>query len=294
MDNDDALVNDALEMLYNFAEKFNADVVHSDKYLQAPDETVTTIRNELKVIIKQPEADINIPMLMSNDISERIDNFATGKMRWEPWSNFIRRDFITFNDINFPNLNVADDLVLTVKMLCLAEKFLLIPNAFYVWRVRFNSNNLVKLSPLQTIQKRAGDVFGVINYFEEFINTHDFFVNNFEYKYKLFNIIAHSESGSILPIYAQIPAWQLDPFVRRELEEIEDKTALTAFLFNRMNIFNLQLNQAIHLLNQQPKEVQDFQRQQQVIQQQQQIIQQQAAQLQQLQHRLNDIQNIFR
>jgi hypothetical protein len=123
----------------------------------------------------------------------------------------------------------------------------------------------------------------------------DIFLNiDSKYKYMIFNNLVNMSAERFLPLYAQIPEWQMDHLIRRELDEVEDKTALTAFLFARMNVLNVQLNQAINLLNQQPKEIQDFQRQQMALQQQQAIIQQQAAQIQQLQQRMNEIQSIFK
>ena len=50
MDNDDAVTDTAFEELYNVAKKFDADVVHCQKFFTAPGETVTTDKNLLKAI----------------------------------------------------------------------------------------------------------------------------------------------------------------------------------------------------------------------------------------------------
>ena len=54
----------------------------------------------------------------------------------------------------------------------------------------------------------------------------------------------------LLKYYAQIPAWQLDEIIRRELSDVHNKTPLMAFLFSRMNVFNVQLQQQGALIQQ--------------------------------------------
>ena len=61
-----------------------------------------------------------------------------------------------------------------------------------------------------------------------------------------------------------------------------------------MNILWGQVLQFQGFMSRQPKEVQDFQRQQEIIRQQQQQLQQQAAQIQQLQQQLKNVHDIFK
>lgn len=35
-------------------------------------------------------------------------------------------------------------------------------------------------------------------------------------------------------IYAKIPAWQLEPLIRRELDKVEDKAPLTEFFLQKL------------------------------------------------------------
>ena len=272
MESDDIMMDNALEVFYNAAKNFNADVVHTDKYFQAPDEIVTTDINELKVVVKSSDVDISAAMLMSSNISERVDHFVKRTMRWEPWSNLIRRDFLMDYDIHVPCLKVAYDEALFIEILLTAKNIVLIPEALYVWRMRADSSCHAKLPPHLSIYKRAGDSFRGIKYLDEFMNKHGIFADNPEYRYKLFHFITNTESGAFLPLYTQIPAHLLDQFVRKTIDELGNSTALTAFLFSRMNVFNVQLNQYGAIIQQMNAH----------IQQQQIIIQKQAARIQQL------------
>ena len=78
MDSDDAMLDNALEILHDTAEKFNADVVHSDKCFYAPDDTVTTDKSKLKLIVKGENVNVTEITPMSDNLTDRINQFVTG------------------------------------------------------------------------------------------------------------------------------------------------------------------------------------------------------------------------
>ena len=62
-----------------------------------------------------------------------------------------------------------------------------------------------------------------------------------------------------MSVYPQNPAPNLDSLIRHELYKVDDPTTLTAFLFSRMNVFNLNLiqqQQHIQKLQEQIKKLQ--------------------------------------
>ena len=144
-----------------------------------------------------------------------------------------------------------------------------VPNTVYVHRVREGSIGTNK-SPEIEIHRCTDHVFQGITIISNFSKEVPFLRNHPEFQYALFNFLANNQFGSVAPLYAQIPAWQLDPFIRRELDKIDDKTPLTAFLFSRMTLFNLQLHQQGTIIQQMNAH----------IQKQNQVIQQLQAQLQ--------------
>ena len=134
MDSDDAMLDNALEILLDTAEKFDADVVHCDKCFFAPEDTVTTDKSKLKLQIKSESLNLTEPTVMSEKLEDRVNQFVTGFMRWEPWTNLIRRDFLMENNLEFPKLSIADDLVFFVTIYLSAKKLVLTPESFYVFR----------------------------------------------------------------------------------------------------------------------------------------------------------------
>ena len=287
MDSDDAIVDDALEILYKTAEKFNVDVVHCEKYFQAPDDTVTTDKNLLKENSDEKVEFVVEPTFMSDDIEDRVRDFGNHKIIGYPWNKLIRRDLIAEHNIEFPLLRCGEDHVFSFFVICLAKKILRIPNPLYVWRKSPEGVTYGKLPVEKMLHRWTDSLFRGIGIIDEFMNQFEVFNRKPEYRHLIFETFIYYHFGHAFPVYAQIPAHLLDPLIRRELSEVKDKTALTAFLFARMNLLNVQLIQAQNLLRQQPKEVQDFQRQNEIIQRQQ-------AQIQQLQQQLRNVHDVFR
>ena len=287
MDSDDAIVDTALEELYNLAEEYHVELVHCERFYRALGETVTTDKKLLEIGSDERTDFVTKPTLMPNDLAERVREFNAGKFWTAPWIHLMKRDLVFKNDIKFPEIKIGDDDIFNLQLLCWAKDILRVPNVFYVWRKRDDSNIRMSKDVAKTMTKWMTSVFHAIGIIDKFTNNFEILRKNPDLKYGIFEFFTAGHLFPLIPIYAQIPAWQLDPLIRRELSEIEDKTALTAFLFARMNLMNVQLVRAQNLLRQQPKEAQDFQRQNEIIQRQQ-------AQIQELQQQLRNVHDIFR
>ena len=261
VDSDDAVMPDALEKLYAAAKKFNADIVHFDKNYKAPGETVTTDKKFLsEFTYLRTDDPLTEPTLFSENLIDRVQRLVNCQMRWEPWAHLIRRGLLIENELNFSNLSIADDFLFSIRLIFIAKKIVLMPGAFYVWRTRDDSNCREVLSPEKLIHRRTGDVFRAIGILDKFMDRFKEFASSQQNKYAVFEFFAnYGGLSQTLNLYAQIPAYQLDELIRAELAQVDNLIPLTAFIFSRMNNFNLN-----------------------ILQQQQQI-QQLQAQLQQLQ-----------
>ena len=82
------------------------------------------------------------------------------------------------------------------------------------------------------------------------MDTQEDFKNRPDLKYIMLEAVVREFMNYFLPIYAQIPAFQLDEIIRDELAKFDNKDALTAFIFNRMNIFNINLIQQQQMIQQ--------------------------------------------
>jgi len=85
---------------------------------------------------------------------------------------------------------------------------------------------------------------------DDFLQNIEFFQKNTEYKYIIFESIMKSAASRILPIYMKISSYELDEIFCKEFEKYRNHSRIFAFLFNRMNILHINLNQSHQIIHQ--------------------------------------------
>ena len=279
VDSDDAITPTALEELYPIAKKFDADVIHCEKYFRIDDKDFTTDKKFLKAdaIIKADFVDK--PTLMSNDLSVRLHDFAIEKFDWSTCNNFIRRDFVLQHCIEFPIMESFEDGIFALKFLFIAKDIVRVPNTFYIYRKRQGSTVNSNLSAERRIQRGITNISRLITMTDKILSDFDKLNNSLD-KFVLFDMLTRRAYKVMIPVYEQIPVHLFDGLIRRFIEETGNSTAFTAFLFNRMNIFNVNLNRQGAMIQKMNAYIQQANAH---IQQQNQIIQQLQAQVKKLQ-----------
>lgn len=258
-DSDDAITENAFEVLYNLAEEFNADVVHSDNRYFIPSDYFTENVGRCNTHAKNVAAQVKDYNIESIDLAERIKRFTSGDLKWEPWNHFIKRELLTKNNIEFPMLRIADDMLFTFFVICASENFVVTPNFFYIWRQRQDSNSRQKNPPEKTLNSWGHDLFRGIQQADEYMKRYDFFKKNPAYRYVVFENF--KSPNHILGLYLNNSIETLDALTQKVLEETGTNIALTSVLFNRMNIFNLRFLQLQQELAKKDAQIKELERQ---------------------------------
>ena len=258
MDADDAIINTALEEFYGYAKASNADIVHCEKWYPTFDGTIHLNKNSLKPICvenitsKFRTGYLNNPAFISDNLAERVKLLCNGSFWWAPWSHFIKRSFLIENELKFSKLRIADDLLFSICLMISAKKILYIPSILYIWRILRDSNSRAILDAEKTINKRGGDIFKGIKILDKFTGNFKIFEKVPVLKYEIFDFFLSNQIEYTSLTYSQTPVFILDKFVRKELENVGTNSALTAYLFDRMNILQwlvIQQNEVIKQLN---------------------------------------------
>ena len=254
MDSDDVMLNNSLEELYNLAEDFQADVVHCQNHFQIKDdsENVSTDEKFLKIIPSGKIEQVDEPKFMTNNLAERIKLFSEEKLGWAPWLNLINRDLIAKFDLKFLQMRISDDFIFFFFLLCSAEKFLLQSKPLYVYRVHQASMMHKGMNLNEIIHYRIGEFFLGMKNIDDFMKKFDFFEENPDYKYKVFDLFAANAglTSAVLRLYSNIPAPVVDKMIREELKNFDDTSAAVAFLFSRMSILTINFIRQQNLINQ--------------------------------------------
>ncbi len=249
LDNDDAIIESALDELYTLAKNFDADVVHCKRYYRFPADKKYYDKTARFLHPYNLGGEELPPAFLTDDIAERVKMLNQGKVFLNLWTKFIKRDLITKNKLTLIN-GMAQDMVFTCCVFLSAEKYLFVPNSVNLYRVVPESLSHAKKSIEVHLHQWLMGLAAGFDYFENFLNKREFFRKNLNVKFTMLEIWVRECCKYLTPIYAQMPAWQIDEFVRREFEQVENKTALMSFLFCRMNIFNFNLNNQIALTRQ--------------------------------------------
>ncbi len=232
LDNDDLITPTALEELYPLAKKFNADVVHCEKYLQFNDgEKIATLQGyQSGELVKEPT-------LLTENILQRVIDVKNGRFLWNLWTKLIRRDFLFENRIKMIDV-MAQDVLFTCYLVLTAKKYLRVPNVVNIYRIREDSLFHKKEDVPKIIHMRIYAVAEGFKQFNKFLEGIEIFRQRPDAKYFVLDHWFSICCGFLQEIYSKIPAFQLDSLIKKEFEG----NALMAFIFSRMNVFNVNMN----------------------------------------------------
>ena len=155
VDADDYLLSTALETLYNAAKEYNAEVVYTGSYYNAksPEDIFMHRDGEGKKLLKEDSEDK--PDFRVDDCTGNLRRLlleeAEGNFR-NPWSKFLRRDFLITNEISFPTqMTTGGDFIWTINVYCHAKKFLRLSTPLYFYRTNISSVTKTKREPSEQI-----------------------------------------------------------------------------------------------------------------------------------------------
>ena len=243
MDNDDAVTPTALEELYTAAKKFDADVVHCEKYYEVPARLWNDAESRKKLkpfsYVTGEKVFLTEPLIWADNLEERIKFFSQRKLTWNYWVKLVRRDFIVENSIKAVGV-MADDMIFTICALCCAKKYVLVPNVIYFYRKREDSLIHKDSDTLRQVNSWLKMIRDGVEHLDEFFSENDFLSSRPDLKHLLTETFANEMLGHLTQVYAKIPAHELDELLRETLGD-GDNAALTALLFSEMNVRHLQL-----------------------------------------------------
>ena len=238
---DDMISETALEELYPIAKNFDADVIHCEQFYQFDD-----LNN--CIISQVSDKPVEIPTLLTDDLDTRINYLYAMRFRYPVWVKLIRHSFITENKLQMIDAN-AHDANYTIALVLSAKRYVLVPNIVNFYRLVPNSLSHVKDNVQKTFHKWLNTLTKGFSYLDKFLSTHSDFKDRPDLKYNALDIWVRECCNYLQGFYAKIPANVLNEIVYHEFNEVEDKAALLAFMFSRMNIINVNFNQFLINLN---------------------------------------------
>ena len=249
IDDDDAIISTAFEELYLIAKEFDADVVACEKYFPVPNKFWSEVKigKNFQPISYSTIDFVSKPTLIPFDIAERVNSCYNRKFLWTLWSKLIRRDFFFENEIIFAQ-NLMQDMLATCCIVYSAKKFVRVPNIINFYRVRENSLWHNVDEPKKHFRKYIRALTTGFNHLNEFLSGREFFNQHLNVKYLALETYVREISIYLSKIYQNFPAHEFDEILREEFSK-NSNTALSAFIFGAMNVYNLKLTLALQRVN---------------------------------------------
>lgn len=237
LDADDLLTATALEEYFIVAEKFQADVVHAEKYFEFTDAGGL---NCAEVVSLQTGEFVTEPTLETFDITARLDAFMQKKFLWWACNKLFRRNFLRDNKIIFPATKGFEDFVFVLRCLVAAKNYVRVPNVSYFYRIRDDSISHGD----DGLAKFFDNMLAVVKSMDDFMANEKFFADNPNYRYALTDFFVQERLGTFerkIFLEAGYDAGEVFAFFRDEIfsRKPEDNVAFTAYLFVAMNILKL-------------------------------------------------------
>ena len=241
LDSDDFLDKTALEDFYNVAEKFRADVVHSEKCF-----VYEEVDGELKDTLASTQTGefVENPTLETFDIGERVSDFINKRYLWWGCNKLFRREFLLKNDIKFSNMTAFEDLIFSFMCVVCAKNYVRVPFTNYHYRIRKNS---LSHKGLDGVEKSLNLIEAVKN-LDGFMSNRKFFIENPKYRYAMLDFFINDKLDSLaqaLFVTSNLDPAEVFDYFAREIFSInpQNNISLTSYLFTSMNIYKLLVNQ---------------------------------------------------
>ena len=253
MDSDDIIIKTALEELYTVAKNFDADVIHCEKiyhFFQHDINNKTLRSTQTGEFVKEPT-------LITSSLVERVTDWINKRFVWSPVLKLIKRDYILKNNLRMSEV-FMEDFIWTACLICSAEKYVRVPNVIYYYRIHEDSISLDKNRV--SLSRRIQFLIGGFNYLNKFLSEREPFQQRKDLKYMMLNSVVkkYVEEGT-LQLYEQSPVYNMNEFFLEEFMKYDDTKDLLAFIFNRMNMYNIAYLQQKKLFDKLQKQNQELQ-----------------------------------
>ena len=230
MDADDMLAANALERLLQAAREYRADVVHMNRGFICSEDM-----NHSKTLMSDWDnfsTPIEVPTLETTNFAERVKKMLAAGYGWAPWIKFIRRDFLIANDIKFPELRISEDVVWTIELVCLAERWLTFPERLYMYRTSDNSMMRSQRPPREQIIFWLNPLIKGVDFLEKFMDDLNFFKLNPNYRFEVTNFFVKMQLAGMIDALPKLTAQEIYEIVHGELSK--DGTKHAALIANLM------------------------------------------------------------
>ncbi len=243
LDADDMYTPTALEELVTAAEKFQADVVHTEQVYFPENQTIdVTPQTKFTTFSKEKGGFCKEAFLETNNLAERVQMFYKGRFFGWVHNKLYRRDFLMEKNLHFAKLLTSEDIVFYFQVLCTAPRIVRIPNIIYIYRHNPDSITRKMVSIDESLHALTHLMIEGSKILDDFMSGFEFFVKNPNYRQLPIDYIVQQHLIWTQRFYDKYTPAQLDAVVRKELKKYcGDFTPFFAYMYGAIHSYRQRL-----------------------------------------------------
>lgn len=243
LDSDDMYTPTALAELVTIAEKWNADVVHTEQVLFPENQTIdVTPQTKFTTFSKETGGFSKEPVLETDNLAERVQMFCRSRLFGWVHNKLYRRDFLMEKNLHFDDLLTSEDIVFYFKVICTAPRIVRVPNIIYIYRHNPNSITRKMVSIEQSLHALTHLMIEGSKVMDDFMGGIEFFVKNPQFRQLPLDYIVQQHLIWTQRFYDKYSTAQLDELVRRELKKYcGDFTPFFAYIYAAIHTYRQRL-----------------------------------------------------
>lgn len=243
LDSDDMYTKTAMEELVTLAEKWQADVIHTEQVYRPENEVIDVDENtKLTTFSKETGGFCTEPILETDNLAERVKMYYQGRFFGWIHNKLYRRDFLMDNDLSFPPLKVSEDVIFYFFVLCTAPRIVRVPNITYIYRDNENSLTRKLVSLEESFHSLAHLMIEGSKILDEFMAKIPLFTQAPELRQLPIDRLIQKHLDWTQRFYEQCKPIELEKLTRKELEPYcEEYTPFFAYLYGAIHFYRHKL-----------------------------------------------------
>ena len=244
LDSDDMYTPTAMEELVSIAEKFSADVVHTEQvYFPENDVIDVTPETKFTTFSKERGGFCSEPMLETDNLAERVQMFFNGRFFGWIHNKLYRKDFLMDKDLKFAPLKTSEDIVFYFFVICTAPRIVRVPNIIYIYRQNPNSITRKIVSIEESLHALTHLMIEGSKLMDDFMEKNPLFVQNPQLRQLPIDYLIQQHLIWTQRFYDKYTPAQLDALVRKEMDFYSKNggTAFFAYIFSAVHVYRQKL-----------------------------------------------------
>lgn len=258
LDSDDMYTPTAMQEMFLIAEKWQADVVHTEQVYFPENQQIDIDANtKFSTFSKERGGFCSEPMLETQDVVQRVQMFFQGRFFGWVHNKVYRRDYLMENNLRFENLKTSEDIIFYFQVTLTAPRIIRVPNIIYIYRHNPDSITRKIVSIQESLHALTHLMIEGTKIMDDFMAKIPAIAKNPALRQLPIDYIIQQHLIWTQRFFDKFSAAQLDELIRNEMRPYcGDHSAFYAYIYSAIHVYRQKMinyEKKIHELEEQIK-----------------------------------------